>query len=92
MLDDDPDQTSLLSYHFAIGLAVQPQDAEIAPVPQITKDGIWALHHTAHKMALDGEILLEDYSNQQIAAALAACETGIRLLAGGVRGEAMSIN
>lgn len=88
MLDDEPEQTSILSYHFAVGLVIQPQGMGLTTVSQTTKDGIWALHHTAHTMASEGEILLEDYSNQQIAAALAACETSIRLVAGGVKAVA----
>jgi len=83
MLDDTPERDSVLAYHFAVGLAMQPEGTVARAIPQIIKDGIWALHHTANTMASEGEILLEDYANQQITAALVACEAGIRLIPGG---------
>lgn len=86
LMEDGAGTDSITAYHLAVGIMVQPPGKESATVPKLVQDGIVALHETAHAMADDGVILLEDYANEKLVAALVMCEARILLLPGGPRG------
>lgn len=73
----------MVAFHYAIGLSLMgTQTGNGLSVAQITKNGLDALHTTAHLMAEETDFVLTSYSNQMVAHMHLAADLGVIMQAG----------